>query len=209
MKGLRKSMERFGYLAPVVVDQNNKIADGEHRALVYKEFSLQEIPAYRVEFEDDTERRLYRQTANKLRGLHDPILDAEEMAQIYEADKFPQLAELIAQEQNALKEMMLIYKPGLPFGHEDDAQLDQIIDEQLKRTAPDTQLGDIYQLGNHRLICANCTDKRSIDNLFEGKQCNMLLSDPPYGVRLWKQEQIPQLNRQRQSCANRNRKQRH
>ena len=56
MKGLRESMKRFGYLTPIIVDQDNKIADGEHRVLVYKEFGIEEIPAYRVKFSDDTER---------------------------------------------------------------------------------------------------------------------------------------------------------
>jgi DNA modification methylase len=182
ISGLRKAMERFGYLAPIIIDQNNLVADGEHRLKVYKEFGHTQIPAYRVTFSDDTERRLLRQTMNKLRGQHDFAMDAEEMALIYESNKLPDLSALIAQDQATLKSLMLKYKPDLPFGHEDDEQLDQIIDEQLKRTTPDTQLGDIIQLGPHRLICADCTDKRSIDNLFEGKRCDMLLTDPPYGV---------------------------
>lgn len=182
MKALRLSMERFGYLTPIVVDQNNLIADGEHRALIYKEFGLEEIPAYRVTFSDDAERRLLRQTMNKLRGQHDFAMDADEMALIYESSKLPDLSALIAQNEATLKDLMLKYKPGLPFGHEDDEQLDQIIDEQLKRVAPDSQLGDIYQLGNHRLICADCTDKRSIDQLMEGKQADMIFTDPPYNM---------------------------
>lgn len=181
MAALRKSMQTFGYLAPVVVDQNNLIADGEHRVLIYKEFKKETVPAFRVQM-DDTQRRLYRQTANKLRGMHNPQMDADEMALIYEKGKLSDLAQLLATQDQTLKDMMLRYRPELPFGHEDDEQLDQIIDEQLKRTAPDTQLGDIYQLGNHKLICADCTDKRSIDNLFEDKRCDMLLTDPPYGV---------------------------
>lgn len=182
MKALRTSMERFGYLQPIIIDSDNLVCDGAHRALIYKEFGHTEIPAYRVTFSDDSERRLLRQTMNKLRGQHDFAMDAEEMALIYESNKLPDLSALIAQDERTLKEMMLKHKYDLPRGHEDDEQLDQIIDEQLKRTAPDTQLGDIIQLGNHRLICADCTDKRSIDRLFEGKRCDMLLTDPPYGL---------------------------
>jgi DNA methylase/ParB-like nuclease family protein len=184
MKALRLSMERFGYLTPIVVDQNNLIADGEHRALIYKEFGIDEIPAYRVTFSDDTERRLLRQTMNKLRGQHDYAMDADEMALIYESDKLPDLSALLATHESTLKELMLRYRPELPVGHEDDEQLDQIIDEQLKRTAPDTKLGDIIQLGRHRLICADCTDKRSIENLLEGQKPNLLLTDPPYGINI-------------------------
>lgn len=183
MHGLRKAMQRFGYLAPIVIDQDtNKIADGEHRALIYKEFQMDEIPAYKVKFEDDTERRLLRQTMNKLRGQHDLEMDAQELTLIYESQKLPDLSLLIAQDEQNLKELMLKYNSSLPFGHEDDEQIDQIIDEQLKRQVPDTQLGDIYQLGNHRLICADCTDKRSMDRLLEMDKVAQLNTDPPYGV---------------------------
>jgi 16S rRNA G966 N2-methylase RsmD len=182
MKGLRKSMQRFGYLTPIVVDKDNKIADGEHRALIYKELGMQEIPAYRVHFDNDTERRLLRQTMNKLKGTHDLSLDADEMAMIYEQDKFSDLAELIAQDTKRMKEMMLKFKPGLPLGHEDDAEIDKIIDEQLSKNSPDTQLGDVYQLGDHRLICADCTDKRSIDKLLDGTKIDMIFTDPPYDM---------------------------
>ncbi len=182
MAGLRKAMERFGYLSPIIVDQNNQIADGEHRVLVYKEFGLTEIPCYRVSFSDDTERRLLRQTMNKLRGQHDFSMDADEMALIYESNKMPDLSGLIAQQEETLKEFMLKYKPELPFGHEDDEQIDKIIDEQLKKTSPDTQLGDVIQLGSHRLICADCTDKRSIDKLINGKKPALVFTDPPYNI---------------------------
>ena len=178
---LRKSMQTFGYLAPIVVDQNNLIADGEHRVLVYKEFGKKTVPTFRVQM-SDVERRLYRQTANKLRGMHNLQMDADEMALIYEKGKLSDLAQLIATQDQTLKEMMLRYRPELPFAHEDDAQLDQIIDEQLKRIAADTQLGDIIELGPHRLICADCSDKRSMDRLLESDKVAQLNCDPPYGI---------------------------
>jgi hypothetical protein len=83
---------------------------------------------------NDTERRLYRQTANKLRGIHNLQMDADEMALIYEKGRLTDLAQLLATQDQTLKDMMLRYRPELPFGHEDDQQIDQIIDEQLKRT---------------------------------------------------------------------------
>lgn len=111
MKGLRESMKRFGYLTPIIVDQDNKIADGEHRVLIYKEFGINEIPAYRVEFQDDVERRLLRQAMNKLRGEHDPIMDAEEIQILRAANLLPDLAELIAQDENILKRIIEEYHP--------------------------------------------------------------------------------------------------
>jgi ParB-like chromosome segregation protein Spo0J len=69
MHALRVSMEKFGFLHPIIVDRTtNIIADGEHHVLVYKEFNKTEIMAYMVEFEDDAERSLLRQTMNKLKA---------------------------------------------------------------------------------------------------------------------------------------------
>ena len=181
MAALRKSMQTFGYLAPIVVDQNNLIADGEHRVLVYKEFGFKTVPAFRVQM-DDVERRLYRQTANKLRGIHDKRLDADELAMIYEKGKLSDLATLIATQDQKLKEIMIKYRPDLPFGHELDAGIDRIIDEQLKKNAPDTKLGDVIELGRHRLICADCTDSRAVKKLLGTKIPEMVFTDPPYNI---------------------------
>jgi 16S rRNA G966 N2-methylase RsmD len=190
MQGLRKSMERFGYLTPIVIDQDNKIADGEHRVLVYKEHKKDEIPAIRYHFSDDVERRIMRQTMNKLHGEHHVIKDAEELAIIYEANRFSDLSSLVAKKEETLKEFMLTYKPGLPLNHESDEQIDRIIDEQLSRTVPDTQLGDLYQLGPHRLICGDCSDHRILATLLEDKEPDMIFTDPPYDMDIQTLEQI-------------------
>jgi len=79
-EGLRKSMERFGYTQPVIIDQNNKIADGEHRAKIYADSDPKgEIPAIRIKFDNDNERRVLRQAMNKLRGSHDLVKDYAEL----------------------------------------------------------------------------------------------------------------------------------
>lgn len=106
MHALRRSMERFGYLTPIIVDQHNQIADGEHRVLVYKEFGLDEIPAFVVEFADDTERRMLRQTMNKLHGAHEPVKDLQELQTLFEAQKLDDLAELIAKPAEELQKML-------------------------------------------------------------------------------------------------------
>jgi len=87
MHGLTESFKKFGYLSPIIVDQNNLIADGEHRAAVYKLFNIEQIPAYRIQFNNDVERRLLRQTMNKLRGIHDPERDLQELELIRSRDK--------------------------------------------------------------------------------------------------------------------------
>jgi hypothetical protein len=106
MQALRESMRKFGYLEPIVVDQNNKIANGEHRFEIYKEFGETKIPAIVVTLNTDAERRLLRQAMNKIHGSHDPFKDAREFEQILKADKIQELAALIMKDRNEIQQQI-------------------------------------------------------------------------------------------------------
>jgi site-specific DNA-methyltransferase (adenine-specific) len=180
IEGIRKSILEFGLVKPIVINEKMEIADGEHRALVWKALGKTDIQAYIVpKLNDDIKRRLARQTLNKLQGEHDIKLDADEMALIFEAGQLNNLAELIAQGRESLENILTKHK-GIQFQHEDNFDVDKALEDLV----PETQLGDIWQLGQHRIICADCTDKRSIDRLLEDKQAELLLTDPPYGISI-------------------------
>lgn len=88
LESLWSAMKRFGYLAPIIINEKNQVVDGEHRAMVYRDMGIKEIPAYIVPaLNDDTQRRLARQVMNKLRGEHDPKLDLEELEEIYKTNQ--------------------------------------------------------------------------------------------------------------------------
>jgi DNA modification methylase len=177
MEGLRKSMKKFGYLTPIIVDQNNMIADGEHRALIYKEFGFTEIPGFKVNLKDDIERRMLRQVMNKLHGEHDRQRDANELLQIFESKKLDELAQLIAQPKEDLQ-AILTKQHGIEFEYGDDFNVDKVLEDLV----PITKLGDIWQLGQHRIICADCSDDESIAKLMQGKKPDMVFTDPPYAI---------------------------
>ena len=186
MAAMRKSMQQYGYLVPVILDRNNKICDGEHRVLIYKELGLSTIPAYKVDLDSDTDRKQLRQIMNKLHGFHDREKDAAELLEILQHSNdgtLQQLSELIAQPREDLERLVLRYNPGLEFVRpENQEEIDRLIDEEMQRISPNTQLGDLYQLGDHRIICADCTDKASMNRLLGSDQVAQLNCDPPYGV---------------------------
>jgi hypothetical protein len=107
-EGLRESMSKFGYLAPIVIDQNNKIADGEHRLKIYKEFEQKEIPAIRVKFENDMERRLLRQSMNKIRGQHAVSKDFAELQLLmkYNSEELFKLVHVGEEQMDDLKRLV-------------------------------------------------------------------------------------------------------
>lgn len=176
---IKKSFQRFGYLVPIVINELFQIGDGEHRALIYKELGIKEIPAYIVpKINDDIERRLLRQTMNKLRGEHEIKLDAQEIALIFKNDKLDSLAELLAQERQSLEEILTKHM-GIEFEREDNFDVEKALEELV----PDTQLGDIWELDSHRLICADCTDAKSLVKLLGDKKLDMIFADPPYHIK--------------------------
>jgi DNA modification methylase len=180
MHGLRRSMERFGYLTPIIIDKDYNVADGEHRALIYKEFGLKQIPAYVIDLKDDTERRLLRQTMNKLRGQHEPAMDADEIATLYEGNKIADLATLIAQNQSDIMEQLQKYKPEIVVPQQsDEFDLEQALQETEQQPAI-TQVGDIWQLGQHYFICGDSTKPEHKTKLFEHGKPDIILTDPPY-----------------------------
>lgn len=185
---LKKAFEKFGNLYPILIDQNNFIVHGNHRAKVYAEMGMSEIPAFRREFADDNERRLCSQTMNKLHGKYETQKDADQLLQLFQNQRLEELADLIAQPKEDLQRIIQKGHPEMQFQYDDNFNPTKALEEIV----PTTQLGDVWQLGQHRLICADCTDTRSIDRLLEGAKINQLNTDPPYGVNY--QEKAKLLN---------------
>ena len=80
LESLEYSIDKFGYLQPIVVDQNYNIVDGFHRFLALKEKgNVQQIDVVRVNIESEQDLKLLSQTMNKLRGSHDLKKDISEM----------------------------------------------------------------------------------------------------------------------------------
>jgi len=65
-------------------------------------------------------------------------------------------------------------------------QEQEIIEDEVPEPSADpiTKLGDVWTLGVHRLICGNSTDAKTVDRLFNGVMPNVMITDPPYGVKL-------------------------
>lgn len=108
IEGIRKSFTKFGNLQPITVDQHNFIVNGNHRALIYKELGIEEIPCYRREFKDDNERRLCSQTMNKLHGEYEQDKDVAQLLRIFEnnQEELKELAELIAKPHDVLLSLL-------------------------------------------------------------------------------------------------------
>lgn len=166
---IKRSIEEFGMNDPIGVWKNNEIIEGHGRLIACKELGISEVPIIRLDELTDGQRRAYALAHNKLTMNTDfdlDILDIEiedlgEIAPEIDMSDFGFDVNSIIVEEN--KEVV-----------EDD------IPENVETRC---KLGDIWQLGNHKLICGDSTDVAVIDRLMNGVKADMVFTDPPYGMK--------------------------
>ena len=93
LEALKKNIAKFGFNMPIITDMKYLIADGEQKLTAAKEMGLKRVPVLRKEI-NDTERRIIRQSMNKLRGTHDLELDSKELKAILEDTDMEELVNL-------------------------------------------------------------------------------------------------------------------
>jgi len=170
---LQINIEEWGFLQPIIIDQNNLVCDGEHRINALKKLGDDKIPAYRLNL-TDVQRRILRQVMNKLRGQHDDNLDIIELKRIIDAGGKEDLLNLLhSEEENFNRLFKSINKPIV---EPDD--IPEIPKEAIIKR------GDIIKLGRNRLMCGDSTVKEDVDKLMDGKRVDMVFTDPPYGMNL-------------------------
>ena len=98
MKALEKTMDKYGYLAPVILDKKYKVVDGEHRVKIYERLGKKTIPAYVIDV-DRYDQKILRQVMNKLRGEHDILKDSKEFNILDKANRLDELAQFLAKDE--------------------------------------------------------------------------------------------------------------
>jgi DNA modification methylase len=176
MASIRKIMKKYGYLDPVIVDKNHVMVDGEHRFKIYQEFGKTEIPTIiATKCSTTTDRKMLRQYLNKVRGKHDKKKDALEFKAIFEDGHLDEFTKILGTPIEDIQRQ-LEKEFDLTFGVQ---ETDPVPERPAK---PKSKLGEIYQLGRHKIMCGDCTNPKHVEKLLNGKTVDQLLTDPPYGV---------------------------
>lgn len=175
IKQLSKSIKTFGFLIPILADQKNNIIAGHARLLAAKELGLEQVPVIRVEHLTVAQQRAYLIADNKLAenaGWDLDILrtELEFLAQIdINVD-----VDLTGFE---IAEIDMILGNGSVSACEEPP-----LPPVPKAEETITHLGDLWQLGNHRIICGDTQDHTFLNKLMSGATASMVISDPPYNV---------------------------
>ncbi|MBN8485011.1 MAG: ParB N-terminal domain-containing protein [Sphingomonadales bacterium] len=172
---LAASIAEFGFVMPVLIDEDGVIIAGEARVAAAKRLGLTEVPVIVAHQWSKAQVRSYRLADNRLAELaswNEQAL-AIELAAIIEMDETP--IEILGWETAEVD--LLIDATNEVNSSEDEA------DEQIEEPAdPVTRTGDLWQLGRHRLLCASSLEAANWSELLAGEMAAMAFTDPPYNV---------------------------
>ena len=127
---------------------------------VEKANGTQQVKVIQVQVKDEIERKMMRETLNKLHGTYNKEKESSELLQIFENQKLDELAELLAQPKQELENLISRYNPYIHFEREEDeSKLPSLYD-----TEAFVKKGEIWQLGHHRLMCGDSTNKDDLIN---------------------------------------------
>jgi DNA modification methylase len=169
---LKRSLEQFGYVEPVIWNKTTgRVVGGHQRLKVLMDMGIQEVECVVVELSEEKEKAL-NIALNKISGAWDNEKLALLITDLQGADFDVSLTGFDAAEIDDL------FKESLQDGIKDD---DFDVEAELKKPAI-SKLGDLWQLGNHRLYCGDSTKKETYDLLMAGKLANLVVTDPPYNV---------------------------
>ncbi len=165
---LTESLDQFGFVQPIVVNSAPErygiIIGGNFKLDIAKSRGMKTVPVVLINLPDIRKEKELNLRLNKNQGDFDLELLAE-----FEED-------LLAEVGFDSKELDDIFKDEL---HEDDFDADK---EVAAIITPVAKRGDIYQLGDHRLMCGDTSSLEDVDKLMGGVKADMVFTDPPYNV---------------------------
>lgn len=161
-----ESIKQCGYCAPIVIDEDNVILAGHTRLKALKKLKYKECECVRKVGMTEEQKRKYRLLDNKTNELAEWDID------------------LLKGELDGLD--FLDFDFGFDIGIESEPQaiVEDDAPEVDTEAEPITKLGDIWQLGRHRLMCGDSTNAENIALLMGGQKADMVFTDPPYGMKL-------------------------
>lgn len=167
---LKQSIQAFGFLTPCLIDRENNLIAGHGRVMAAKELGIEKVPCVMIEDLTEDERRAYILADNRLSELGEWDMS------------------LVSSELKELEDKIDITLTGFDLDFEfldkepvNDLETWDEIDKTIEHEQI-SQRGDIWQLGEHRLMVGDSTKKEDVEKLMDGSQADLLETDPPYNV---------------------------
>lgn len=167
------SIKEFGWTNPILVDGDKGIIAGHGRLMAARKLGMTQVPVIELKGMTEAQKKAYVIADNKLAmnaGWDNDFLTLE--LKDLEAEGFD--LSLTGFDDKELDALLNVIEGTEGLTDEDDVP--EVPEE------PKTNLGDIYILGNHRLMCGDSTSIDAVEKLMGGDKADMVFTDPPYGV---------------------------
>lgn len=159
------SIKNFGFKVPIVIDSENEVIAGHTRLKAAKKLGMDQVPTIIADDLDENQVRAFRLADNRVGELADWD---KEMLEVELLD-----IDGLDMEQFGFDELETLL--------EDDEVVEDEFDEEVPEE-PKSKLGQIYQLGEHRLMCGDSTSVDDVEKLMDGNKADMVFTDPPYNI---------------------------
>ena len=162
-KDLKASIKKFGLVDPIIINKDNTVIGGHQRLKICKELKYIEIDCVVLDLSKEEERELNIRL-NKNTGDFDMDILANE----FDIDELTDWG---------FKHIDLdINIDKITEGNTEDDHIPEVKESRVK-------LGDVWELGNHRLMCGDSTKESDVEKLMNGEKADVAHNDPPYGMK--------------------------
>ena len=192
---LVKSITEFGFTNPILIDENSELIAGHGRTMAAKELGLDKLPAIRLKGLSPEKAKALRLADNQLalNSGWDADLLALEIEALNDAGYDLELIGFDDEElDKLLNEASLVEAPVRQQYEESEkersentaAVYDEDEDGEIIEppTVPTAKLGNIWSMGQHRLMCGDSTSAEELTKLMDGHKADLWLTDPPYNI---------------------------
>ena len=167
-----KSIKKYGFVSPIIVNDENVVLAGHTRLQAAISLGLEQVPVHTKSGLSEAAQRAYRLADNRVaeESQWDFPMLTEELSFLKDEDFDLTFTGFDPSE-------LANFFPDEPIeGLTDEDEVPEVQDD------PVSVLGDVWTLGNHRLMCGDSTSIDAVENLMDGNKADMVFTDPPYGV---------------------------
>lgn len=176
VKQIAASIDQFGFVNPVLLDDEDYIVAGHGRVEAAKLLDMQKVPTIKISHLTPEKIRAYRLTDNKVAeqaGWDDDILKIE----LQYLQEFADVLDLIVTGFEVAE--IDIFLANDQSGAEPDKPFDDLV-----KPDPVSRPGNLWLLGNHKILCGSALEAKDYARLMDDDHAQMIFTDPPYNVRV-------------------------
>jgi len=180
LESLTRSLQQFGFVQPVLARKSDNVVIGGHQRLVAaRRLGWKTVPAIFLDLAPE-HARLLNLALNKISGQWDTELLARMLADLKPVEDIDLSLSGFSEEE--LEKLLKSLDSRDKRSRVETFDLEAAWEEAQK--APSVQLGDIWRLGDHRVMCGDATDSGAVSRLVGAHRANIAFTDPPYNVDL-------------------------